>query len=223
MPKKESRKKGFSDKLKFDYKRNKEIYLVIGTMVLLVILFIVFYSVFKSFSSFEYNGLKFTKEKIGSVLFYHYKYYFEDAESILHGYNLYIRNDPRRNNVPIEGEITFPKLGSNIYVSINTTGLTKCNNSIIAVAVLADFLAGNMFKVVTSVPDKAEANSSNLTYADCETYPLETTISLREGNETKVTKSGRCYIISATDCEVLEAVEKFEVQAILDAKKRALV
>jgi len=216
----ESRKNSFTDKLNFDYKRNKEMYIVIGVMVLLIILFAAFYNIFQSFSSFEYNGLKFTREKIGSTLFYHHSYFYDVGQGKTNQYNLYLRYDPRKNNVPIEGEITFPSQGSKVYISVNTSELVKCNESILAAAGIADFIAGNLFKVVGAVPDRAEANSNNLTYATCGTYPLAMTILLTGGNETKVTKTGKCYIISSSNCEILKAVEKFEVQSILDARER---
>jgi len=48
------------------------------------------------------------------------------------------------------------------------------------------------------------------------------TVMVAAGDETKIEKSGNCYDIRVANCEILQALEKFEVQALVDAKNRRL-
>ena len=199
-----------------DYSRNKELYWVLGTMIVLIIVFVVSYFIFSSAKNFEYKGLTFTKEKLGKIDLYHYFYYF-DNKGKTYQYNLYLRKDPRKNNVPITGNIVFSR-GKFTYLSINGTGLVKCEDSTIAIAGLSNLLSSNFITIKVSTPDEEEAELNNLTYANCETHPERVTILIQEGSETKIEKEGMCHVISVANCEILEAIEKFEVQSILDAK-----
>ena len=89
-----------------------------------------------------------------------------------------------------------------------------------AVASLAGFLVNNKINVKGASPNEEEALRDNVRYATCSTHPDEVVILIRAGNETKVEKQGNnnCHVITVADCQVLEAVESFEVQSILDAR-----
>ena len=100
---------------------SKELYWVFGTMIGLIIIFLVSYSIFQNMKKIDYEGLKFTKEMFGEIPLFHYSYIgrvktitgnvvSEQNKKI----DLYLRNDPRENNVPIEGNIEFPE-GKRIY------------------------------------------------------------------------------------------------------------
>ena len=118
----------------------------------------------------------------------------------------------------MQGEIIFPK-DKDVYLSINGTGLTQCKYSSTAINSLSTFLTNNLLTVKGATPDKTEAEKNNIRYASCESMPENPVIIIQAGNETKVEKKqDNCYIISISNCEALEAVERFEVQAILDAK-----
>jgi hypothetical protein len=129
-----------------------------------------------------------------------------------------LRNDPRENDVPVEGKIEFQK-GKIVYLSVNGTGLTECPMSNMAVAGLSSFLTNNLLQVKGATPDEVEAGKTGLRYVPCSAFPDNPKILIQRGDETKIKRAGNsCYVISINNCEVLEATEKFQVQAILDAK-----
>lgn len=218
---KAGKKKGIAEKLKKDYSANKELYWTVGTMLAIVLIFIIAYSIFQGNKSFDYRGLHFTKEMIGNIPIFHYVYHFENAGR-LYNYNMFLMNDPRRNNIPVDGLIAFYS-DQPVYLSINGTGFQGCNDSRVSVARLVDFIAGNFIKIKIATPSINESISENLTYANCGTYSNGVTIVLQATNSTKIEREGNCYRISVSKCEMSKALEKFEVQSVIDARARQVM
>ena len=189
-------------------------------MVIIILVFLVTYTVVQQMNNFEYQGLSFTKEMFGEIPVYHHYYYYKTLEGELVRYNLYLRNDPRKNTAPITGDVIM-SLGTTTYLSVDGNALQYCEYSSVAIANLASFLASNLIRVKSAAPYKALAEEAKVVYATCDTHPEDIVIILTTGNETKVTKENNtCYVITAANCEVLQAVEKFQVQSIIDARKR---
>ena len=201
-------------------KKNLELYWIFGIMVLMLIIILLIPWISRQLNTFKYDGLTFTKEKFGQLPVYHYYYSF-DFNNEVWKYNLYLRLDPRKNNVPVSGEIKFPKIGSTVFISINSTAFTTCRDTLSNLASLADLLSGNKYPVKGGVLDKNDAIMSNVTHITCQTNPKTSVITINAGNETKIISDGNCNQIIVSDCEMLEAVEKFKVQAVADAKKRS--
>ncbi len=200
--------------------KNRELYWVLGTMAALVLIFLIFYNLFSGISKFDYQGLAFAKEKYGELDVYRHSYTFTDDSGQLIKYNFFLRNDPRKNKIPIEGKIEFNK-GEYTYISVDSFGLEECSQSTIAVASLSAFLTNNQVMVKGATPYFLQSEDANVDYAKCG-YPEDRfVIMIEKGNETKIQREGMCYRISTSNCEVLEAVEKFEVQTLLDARERA--
>ena len=200
--------------------KGKELYWIIGIMAICLLIIILVPYISKELNTFKYQSLTFTKEKFGEISVYHYYYSFSyNGEN--YQYNLFLRNDPRKNNVRVSGEITYPSPSETIYVSINGEEMMKCKNSLRDIYSLAGFMQDNMFKVKSGYPDEEFAEKNNLTYVDCGTHPDSMVIVIKEGNETKIENQGNCYTINIADCQILDAIEKFEVQSVIDAKKRA--
>ena len=173
-------------------KQEREIYTVIWTMIGLLIVFVVFYYAFESMKTFEYEGLTFSKEKFGEIPVFHYYYYFTDDNRQQYKYNLYLRSDPRKNGVPITGNIIYPKQ-SFVFLSVNSTNLIQCPNFLRDYSALTSFLINNLEKSGIGIKDgfanKEEAEKNNLTHISCEKYPNNVVILLQSGNETKIEKN----------------------------------
>lgn len=200
-------------------KVSKEMLMVIGVIVILVAVFIIAYSIFNRMGKIEYRGLTFTEDTFGEIPIYRYTYNFESNGEIIN-YRFYVRNNPAENNVPIAGEIYFPPKKP-VYVAINGSWISS-NQTQLAVLGLVQFLSNNQFNVQVGTPDADEANASNgtLPYITCEKYPNNIVIDIRDGWRTQIYKEGQsCHMVEIAKPEhVLLAVEKFEIQAIADAK-----
>jgi len=190
------------------------------TLLGIFISFLIFYYLLTPSSNFKYGGLSFNTEKYGNILLYHYSYIIENpATKKEYLYNLYLRKDPRKNKIPIYGEIKFFR-DKKIYISIDETWASKCEDSVLAAALISQFFSGNFFEVKGAVLNKEFAEKQNFTFANCEEPPNEQKIIILEGNESKIEKKEDCYTISVANCEILSAVEKFVVQTIIDARNR---
>lgn len=200
-------------------KGNREIYWIIGIMAGILGILYLSQIIAEEFRTFNYQGLTFTKERFEKIPVFHYFYFF-NKDGQTYKYNLFLREDPRENNVPVTGNIIFSGERA-VYLSINGTGIAQCGNSTREIATLSSFFVNNMFMVKAGTPDKEEAEQKNLSYISCETHPLNDVILIQKGDKTDIEKENSCYIIDIANCEMLNAIEKFEVQSIIDAKKRA--
>ncbi|MEK6926825.1 MAG: hypothetical protein AABX11_00180 [Nanoarchaeota archaeon] len=171
-------------------------------------------------NTFEYKNLAFTKEMYGKVLMYHYFYSFVNSAGEVVRYNVYLQNDPRTNPANYEGKIELDT--NKVYLSVDTTGLLGCPNSILAVGKMSEFLVSNEFKITVAAPNLDSANKNNVTVANCETNPNNVVIIMKSGNETKVTQQNRCFVIEAKDCQILESTERFIVEGLAEARARSV-
>ena len=212
------------DEEKINSNNKKQLFWALGMMASLVILFLISYAAFNRIGKFEYEGLTFTKEKFGEIPVFHY-YYFFDNKGEKYMYNLFLRNDPRKNTVSITGKavddgIIFDSKKTT-YISIDPEGLIGCKYTTVGISSLTSFLKDNKITVKGATPNYEQAELNNVEYITCAGNINNDVIILKGGNETRVVRdSENCHIIEIANCEVLEAIEKFEVQAILDAKEK---
>src|SRR3989344_4261086 len=102
---------------KLEKNQNKQAKYIIGIMFFILIVIILSALFIDISRTFGYEGMKFSEEKYGNILIFKHSYYFVyGGEQYL--YNLYLRNDPRKNDVPFEGTDVFFNPGT-IYLSIN--------------------------------------------------------------------------------------------------------
>ena len=209
-----------SKRNKKERRLERELLYIFGFLFFLVILFLIASSVFASFNRIEYEGLVFTKESFGQIPVFHHYYYFKAPTGNLIQYNLYVRNDPTTNSVPIEGG-TIRFEGRAAYITLDTSYLTECEDSIIAIADLTKYLADNQINVKSGNMDFVEAAVNKQEYVTCENKPYENVIQILRGDETKIKVEGQCSTITiGPECNILEAIEKFKIHAYLDAQQR---
>lgn len=209
-------------KSKKERKLERELLWILGFVAFLVFLFIFSGFVFKSFNSFEYEGLTFTKERLGDIPIFHYYYYFDNKNNQLIKYNLYLRIDPRENNVIVEGDKISLEESSVVFVSADPESeLNSCPYGVLAVGRLARFLSDNGFVVEGGNLDFHDAKEKGENWITCETRSNNPVIEIKEGEETKILSNGNCYEISISSCDdMLAAIEMFELKSIIDAKDR---
>ncbi len=208
------------NKLKRSEKRiEREILKLLIFMAAIVVIFIIVNIAFRSLNEFNYQGLHFKKEKAGNLEVYHYYYFFKDATGKTIQYNLFLRNDPRENLIPIDGSaILFNR--HPLYITVKTAGLIDCSDNVLAIGDLARFLGENGIKVKSGNMDFVEAATASQEYVTCENKPDNDVIQVVYGNETRIDVSGDCATITiGPKCDMLPAVEKFKIQSIIDKKK----
>lgn len=204
---------------KKERKLEKELLGILIFLGVLVVVFIIASAYFKSLNYFEYKGLTFSKKKLGEIQLFHHSYYVKTLDGQLAQYNFYLRNDPRTNNVLIEGKSNLLSAGSVVYLSVNSEGLQECRYGSLAVGTLSSFMTDNQMRVIAGNLDFWQAGARRDLWATCENKPGNRVVEILKGNETKVKIEGNCYKVEVANCEILEAIEKLEMQSLIDAKK----
>jgi hypothetical protein len=207
------------DELKKREKRREEsqnkqiVYALIAMAILIGLVFLINWMIQES-RYFQLIGLRFEKIKYGEIPLYHttlpVTYNGQDAI-----YNLYLRNDPRLNNVSFNGTIFFRTSG--VYISVDPK-IGTCEKNNIAIANLVQFISQGLgLTVKGGVSEKNESNQY-LPYVTCENTN-STVIMVEKSNSTEVYKTSKdCYIMKVSNCEILEASERFIVSTIAGIK-----
>ena len=204
----------------------REIYWVLGGATVLIILVFIAYSVMQNMKVFEYEGLVFTEEKFGQIEVYKYSYYPEkptitgrvtdENPAVV----FYFRTDPRNNNVSINvNNVVFPN-GADVYVTYKGIELEQCEYNLLAASNMAAILSRGGIRLKSGLGEKEIATANNITYVTCEEFPNDIVVQVESSNETKVVQEGSCYRIKVSNCEILEATEKFVVEALAQAVER---
>ena len=79
-------------------------------------------------------------------------------------------------------------------------------------------MADNLYSPKGGTVDNQRAIEFNKTYVSCSERPTFMNIIISEGNKSEIVVNGSCHNIIYTNCSVLAAVEKFEVESIIAAK-----
>ncbi|MGV8142873.1 MAG: hypothetical protein ACP5NS_04570 [Candidatus Pacearchaeota archaeon] len=200
-------------------KLEKEILGVLVFLGALIVVFLIASSYFKSLNSFEYEGLAFTKKRVGDLQVYHHNYYLKVGQKLIN-YNLYLRHDPRENNVTVVGaksELLAP--GAVAYVSVNSDGLQECRFGALAIGTISSFLSDNQMNIIGGNLNFWDAGARRDQWVTCENRPGNRVVEIVAANETRVVINRNCYRIEVANCQILEAVEKLEVQSLVDTRR----
>jgi hypothetical protein len=203
------------------YQERQIIAIFIG-IVLVFSAFLIPYYYFKNQRIFEYEEFLWQVDKGNEVTFYHTQVNKTLEGRFLGVHNIYFRNDPRRNNIPIEvSEYSFYK---NIIIT-SSPEVLKCEKQILVTDALAQITLAMPYynkEVRTAVNDMEEANKTKQLYATCENKPEKTTIiQVEMGDKAKIMQDldNRCYRIVIDDCNNnLLVAERF----ILEILKRLI-
>ncbi len=171
----------------------RNILICLGVFILIFMLIILFIN---SLSHFEYREIKFDVVKEGDIIFYKTSIpVIYQGEEI--PYNIYLRKDPRKLDVPVDNEINFKE-----NMVINMTGDFNCNgDGIIAIANLVK-LSGLMDIKVIKDPN-----------ASCDSEGRYMFVQIQEGNETSIEQFGpACYNLNVNNCEILEVTEQLMLE-----------
>jgi len=170
------------------------------------------YFYIQSLNKFEYAGIQFEKTREGDLLFYHGRFPLTKNGVIQNYYNIYLRNDPRENEIPIEADLRKINSINNITFSLEPDA-GECYGAIIAQTEIGKFFgAPKRFNITSAVNDKETAKTLNLTYAGCENANKNQTVIIIKKSETPSIKQGDnsyCYLINVGECENIKTIERF--------------
>lgn len=197
----------------------KETKQLIGILISIAILFLAVlipYFYIQSQKYFNYLGVDWQKEQYGNLTIYHTKFpkIYQGKDYGIH--NVYLRNNPKKNNINSEIEkLTFKE---NVIVT-QSKEILSCPNQIIVATELGQITQALPFvkSAIGATSNKEHAEELNISYSTCENIPTRTTlIQLEITNQTKISKpSENCYLIEIDSCEKnILASEKFILEVI---------
>ena len=187
-------------------------------LVVIGIVFIIIFSIWilvQKSKKFEYGGVNFEKIIYGKLPLYYSPIDITRSDGSKVRYNLYLRNDPRANNIPIDADINF-KLGK-IYVT-SDEGVGKCEDTTLALVNLGSFLSGMGFQPKGASSNEQIAEQYNAPYVTCWNNIGITILSLETAeDEMKISQdkgNPNCYILRVKDCNMINITEKFITETI---------
>ena len=208
---------------KYENKLERQIVKIIGFLLVLVIIYLVTAAYFKSLNHFTFEGLSFSKERYGGRVVYHYYYFIPVENGKPLQYNLYLKFDPRKNDIPIIGDkVLFQD--KKIYVTLDNSYPANCSDNLVGVVDLNQFLNGNQFEVAPAVMNISYAMQNDKRYVTCESGDgTDEIIELFGSNMTAISIDGNCHKIAiGPECRIEEAIEKFKLQAVIGAREAHL-
>lgn len=196
--------------------QNKQLIVIFTIFLLILGSLIAGYLYVQQLNNFSYGGVDFQRGKEGDVVFYHGRFPINYQGQTLKVFNLYLRIDPRKNDIPIATNFS---LSSEVIVTFEP-GLEKCELAIVGQSTLAQFVSSFPWvkKVTGAVSNKTYAEEFNIDFADCSNETIDKTIILAKMSETpSIEKEGEnCYILNVGNCEYLKTSERYIVGVIAE-------
>jgi len=192
-------------------------FVVIGVIFLS---FLVPYFYFESLKTFHYGGVDWNIDDSDKfITFYHSEFPALNGANL--NYNVYLRHDPRENDVEAIGEFNAFKYGG--YFSFSEE-VNTCGGQVFrASADMINFVkmgvgVGNMDNSALT-PEFGE--DSGLPFVNCFTHPDRTVVVLRMGEPSVIQSeiNPYCYVISIEDCDDFAPIEKFITKTIDDSTR----
>ena len=199
-------------------KENKQLFWFFVIIGIIFAIFLIPYLWVESLKSFEHGGVEWMvedyPEPTGTI--YHGIFGALNGENL--NYNIFLRNDPRKNDVSAEGTFIDFKYGGIVSM---TPEVDKCRGELSRVMLdLAAFLRQGVGvgSLVPGSTNESVAIENNRKFARCDTVSDRTLVVVELG-DTSVKQDEEnpfCYVISAKDCNDVSSVEKFITKTIED-------
>lgn len=203
--------------------KEKETSTLVWFFVVVVVVFASFlipYSWNESSKFFEVGNISFMVEDYEDLEIFHGRFVSMTNPNL--NFNIFLREDPRDNDVSVEGKLKDFKFGGVISFSPE---LDECRGDVSRVMLdLGSFLKTGIGVGVieTGSTDEVVANETGRRFATCENVDDRTVVLVEIGEDRGIVKDEAnpfCYTITVEDCEDSVVVEKFIVQSVLDFRE----
>ena len=194
---------------------NKQLLWFLVIVAVLFGSFLVPYFYIQSTKSFDYAGISWTIEDLGIEVFHGRFPQYTNPTAI---HNIYLREDPRENNVPAYGKYDSFKFGG--IFSFSDEIENQCVGEVPrALSDMASFLSSGIGvgPLGVGTTNFTLANQTNTPYADCAFEQNKTVVIVELGTESFVTSSNineACYTIKLSSCEDIAPIEKFMIETV---------
>ena len=182
----------------------------------------IFYFSIEGAKTFEYSEIDWMIEDYKDLRIYHGQFVSLTDENLI--YNIFLRNDPRENDISTEG--TFDKFRYGGVVSFSPE-VESCKGEMARVMLdLGGFLRQGVGVGPLEIgsTDESIASDNDRRFARCDTISDRTLIIMEIGTPSIVQNENNpyCYTITVEDCNDIAPVERFIVKSVedfMEAKK----
>jgi len=194
----EENKQATKKQIEQESKILRNLLLGIGIFIFMIIL-IVF--LINSVRHFEYEGIKFEIVKEGSLIFYKTSIpVMYNGEEI--PYDFYLRNDPRKLDVPVDEKINFRE---NMVLEVTTEDLFCEGDWSIA--------TGNLMNLYGILGVNLLVKNESKSYEPEDKYMF---VKIQPANITSIEKTGdNSYNLNVNNCEILKVAEKLMLETFI--------
>ena len=215
-----------------NYEKQTKIAVII--MIVLIVSVLFSHWVIRASQKFEYNGIKFYKEKEGDIQYYKALLGFLSVNGENIPFILKLRNDPRKlEDIPFDREVKMGDLGKDVIISVSPK-LGNCSDIHITLMDFAMTLKAFGIKATQGTTDENFSKEKEILFADCNIPKGKTVIVMETGEENKISitrepieklaitstggslagRDGGCYLLEVSDCRTQEVFERFIVEMI---------
>jgi hypothetical protein len=211
--KKEEVKEEIVKKSTIEKENRQLIYFLIIVAIVFACILIPYFWIENS-KTFKYSHATWAAEDYNGLKIFHGKFKAFNQENL--SYNVFLRNDPRTNNISTEGSFDKFKYGGIVSMSPQ---VDECRGELSRVMMdLTSFLRQGVGvgPIEAGSTDEFVANTSSRRFATCDTV-LDRTVVIIEIGEPSVIQDKTntyCYTIYAKNCQDGSGVEKFMLETI---------
>jgi len=206
-------------------RENKQLFWFFAVIILVFASFLGTYFYVQSLKTFNFVGVDWVREDYKDLTLYHGRFPIIYGDKIIANYNIYLRNDPRENNISVINGLKI-RFWPEIIISTSPE---------VAVCPSAGRITGDLGMFVSAFPwvtnvtgavnNQTVAEEQNLAFANCTTGVADynkTIIMIKKFNEEGILPATRilkeenvnCYVIYAGECENVLAIEKFMIEVL---------
>lgn len=199
----------------------KQIMIVIGIALVFILIGVVFLVRDIESNHFESIGLVWEKQLHGETIFYLTNIQGYSFEGYPINFNFNMRNDPRKlKRIPVQGEVELVK-NRVVYVSIDPESeIEKCNQESggkgnVAMINLGRFSAEMRMNFEIATTSEENSQENNIHFITCENTPNNSVFIITTGEESRIVqKTNNCYELIVNDCEIIEVVERLQIEIL---------
>lgn len=206
-------------------KENRQLFWFFAVVILVFASFLGTYFYFQSLKTFNFVGVDWVIEDYKDLRLYHARFPIVYKDKMVAYYNLYLRNDPRKNNLSVIDGMKI-RFWPEIIIS-NSPDAADCSGAGRITGDLGMFVSAFPWvtNVTGAVNNLSVAEENNLSFADCFSGVQDynkTIIMIKKVDEEgkipapKILKeeNANCYVIYVGECENVLAVERFMIEVL---------
>jgi len=203
----------------------KQFFWLVGIIIAVILGFVLIPILYHQiFEKFEYGGVKFEKIKEGQLTFYHGQFPVIYKGTFYAIYNVYLRHDPRKNEIPLNTNLS---LSNKISISLND-GATSCEDAMLGQIELGKFFSAFPFvnkNITTGFYNASLAKEFNISPITCDNASKDHTVIVIQRSETPSIEMGEkdnCFVLNVGNCKYLETVERYVIGAMAQINGKSL-